>query len=168
MSEPNAAAAAVVGNALQALSERVSVFVEREMRGRHGDAWEQAARSGLTVAADSALDLGALLQVIEQHWSTVFVAKLAPGDRAAVNELRGVRNAVVHQRGFTTPDALRALDAMQKLLRSMGDTAAANDVVRLKAALAEPPKSPLRSSTRASFSSVGTSLPRPPLTASRT
>lgn len=79
----------------------------------------------------AALDVANLLQIIEQHWTTVFVAKLGPNDRAAVLELRGVRNQFVHNRPFSTPEAIRALDRMQRLLKATGRLKEAQKVTDL-------------------------------------
>lgn len=117
---------AVVGAALNLLHDALKPFVEHELRTRHGDAWAQVARSALPTArataedgGDDPFDVAALLQIIEKHWSSVFVGRLGPGDRASVNELRGIRNQWANQRPFAASEVIRALDTTQRLLRGM-------------------------------------------------
>lgn len=135
----------IVGRGLDLLQQSLRPFVEAELRARHGDQWRQVADAAFPGEPPrEEFDIAALLQIIERTWSTVFVSRLSQNDRSAVGELRGVRNAFVQQRPFSTPDLMRALDAMQRLMRAIGQTSVANDVARLKNTIATPPTTAVR------------------------
>jgi len=142
-----------VGAALQLLDQVLRPFVTTEMESRHGADWEPMARAGLpAAAADAPLDLAALLHLVEKYWTTVFVARLSQADRGYVNELRGIRNQVVHERPFTAPDLRRAFDITARLLTALGATDEARQVTAQKAALVPAAVAPTvvaRTSTRA-------------------
>ena len=157
MSDQIGGAADTVGSALRILHPALGRFVEREMRAKHGDSWERVARSVLLNVPDGqALDVAALLQVIEKNWSTNFVRTLSQNDRGHISELRGVRNQWAHQRPFTLPDTLRALDTVQRLLRAIAASEEASLVGELALSLQpsaaarplQPPLTGRRGSTR--------------------
>lgn len=121
MSDLEISGADPVGETLSLLTPVLRRFVHTEMTERHGADWEAVARAALpTAPPDEELDLASLLQTIEKHWATVFVAKLTQADRGYVSELRGVRNQWVHQRPFTAPDLRRTFDVSARLLQAMG------------------------------------------------
>lgn len=64
----------------------------------------------------AALDIQALLTIINNVWGEVFQADLGQAGRSYVNELRDVRNKWAHQNPFTLDDTYRAFDTMTRLL----------------------------------------------------
>lgn len=115
-----------VGKALELLNQGLQPFVERERRAVHGDRWLDAAQGNLREdrapskgkGKDKAAhwDPQALLVVMWDQWNLVFKNTLGPAERSLVSELRDVRNKWAHQQTFTTDDAYRALDSIQRLL----------------------------------------------------
>ena len=70
-------------------------------------------------------DTQAILAVMWNQWNTVFKNKLGQAERSLVGELRDVRNRWAHQKPFTTDDAYRALDSIQRLLTAVSAEQAA-------------------------------------------
>ncbi len=89
-----------VGKALELLPAGLYPFVERELRAKFGDGWEQKAREGgsvgpvasLVSASPAAWDVQALLGILDVQWQYVFRYKLGKSDRTLVFELRDIRN----------------------------------------------------------------------------
>jgi predicted AAA+ superfamily ATPase len=116
-----------VGKALDLLTTGVRPFVERELRAHHGEKWEAEARA--TVREDRSSpktkdktfhwDAHALLGVLWNEWNLVFGKTLGRAERSLVSELREVRNRWAHQETFTTDDAYRVLDSVQRLLQAV-------------------------------------------------
>ena len=65
------------------------------------------------------------------EWNSIFSRKLSRTDRSYVSELQTVRNAWAHNESFSTGDALRGLDTVQRLLESVAAGAQANEVGKL-------------------------------------
>lgn len=113
-----------VGKGLELLNQGLLPFVERELRAVHGERWREAAQSGLRDnraqgrAGDKSpnWDTQALLTVMWDQWNSVFKNTLGQAERSLVSELRDVRNKWAHQEPFSTDDAYRALDSIQRLL----------------------------------------------------
>ena len=111
-----------VGKALDLLNAGLKPFVERELQAAYGKDW--LARAGLLDPRATAgkkpkalhLDTHALLGVMWDQWNDIFKKTLGQAERSLVSELRDVRNKWAHQESFTTDDAYRALDSIERLL----------------------------------------------------
>ena len=65
------------------------------------------------------LDVQALFILINQEWYDVFRKTLGYAERNLISELRDVRNKWAHQQSFSTDDAYRALDSIERLLTAI-------------------------------------------------
>ncbi len=126
-----------VGRALELLNKGLHPFIEREMRAVYGDRWLQEAAANLrdyqlVSARNSELsgDTQVLLTVMWDQWQTVFRNVLGHAERSLVSELREVRNKWAHQEAFSTDDAYRALDSIQRLLTAVSAAQLASEVER--------------------------------------
>jgi predicted AAA+ superfamily ATPase len=113
-----------VGNALDLLVKGLQPFVERELQAALGKDW--VAQAGLLDPRAPGRrdntprwDSQALLTVMWDQWNAVFRKTLGQAERTLVSELRDVRNKWAHQEAFSTDDAYRALDSMQRLLTAV-------------------------------------------------
>jgi predicted AAA+ superfamily ATPase len=106
-------------------------FVEREMKARVGPYWreELASRHKFLKVEGEVIqwDTQAVLKAMVDSWQSVFKFVLGPAERGFVSELLEVRNKLAHEEPFTSDDAYRALDTMQRLLQALSavDQAAA-------------------------------------------
>jgi predicted AAA+ superfamily ATPase len=109
-----------VGEALDLLNAGLMPFIAREMKAAHGEAWEQAAEQVMRdiVGADRKIhwDSQALLRLMWEQWNQVFKNVLGHAERSLVSELREARNQWAHQETFSTDDAYRTLDSVERLL----------------------------------------------------
>lgn len=130
-----------VGDSLDIFLEGMLPFVTREMKSRHGDAWEDKVREimrdnpSTASKADKpniAWDTAMIIMMLIKEWQYLFRKKLGPGERAMIHELSDIRNRWAHQERFSTDDTLRALDTVHRLLSSIGAGDQAADVDRLK------------------------------------
>jgi predicted AAA+ superfamily ATPase len=128
-----------VGKGLDLLAGGLRPFVERELKSHLGDNWQSsfpdAARGPRTKAQNANLnDPQILLGVMWDKWNAVFREVLGHTERSLVSELRGVRNQWAHHEQFTSNDAIRALDSMERLLTavSAGDAAAEVGQMRME------------------------------------
>ena len=134
-----------VGRALELLNRGLKPFIEREMQAVYGARWQQEAAAKLRdyqVAARAGggsgdvgepnWDTQVLLIVMWEHWYAVFKNVLGHAERSLVSELREVRNKWAHQESFSTDDAYRALDSIQRLLTAVSASAQAGEVERQK------------------------------------
>jgi hypothetical protein len=108
-----------VGKGLELLKAGLQPFVERELKAVHGDKWEEIIRAGLPedrpkkkINWDSQL----ILSVMWNQWNSVFSRTLGPTERSLVSELRDIRNKWAHQEMFSSDNAYRALDTIERLL----------------------------------------------------
>ena len=115
-----------VGKSLDLLCAGLVPFVERELKAVHGNKWEEVAREGQPPergkgkkAAKLHLDTQALLAVMWNQWNQVFNRTLGMSERSIVSELRDVRNKWAHQEAFSSSDAYRALDSMERILAAV-------------------------------------------------
>jgi len=110
-------------------------YALRELKNHYGAQWWELAigdslRGTVTKASHWAqmsdderfnvLDIQAILSIMTSCWNDVFQNELGYTGRSYVSELREVRNSWAHQRAFTSEDAYRALDTMQRLLGMTG------------------------------------------------
>src|SRR6266566_730251 len=126
-----------VGRALEILNTGLTPFVEREMLAKHGERWRyEAARSlreqHLANEGGAHLDTQGLLLIMWDQWHEVFKNVLGHAERSLVSELREVRNKWAHQQAFSTDDAYRALDSIQRLLTAVSAAQEASEVERQK------------------------------------
>jgi predicted AAA+ superfamily ATPase len=120
-----------VGKGLENLRRGIQPFVERELKAFYGNLWfmdgvektlgdrigPEARIAGPEEERFSKLDALALLVIMWDNWSReLFQPKLGHTGRSYISELREVRNKWAHQQAFSTEDAYRALDTMQRLL----------------------------------------------------
>src|SRR5712692_1498438 len=116
-----------VGKTLELLNQGLRPFIERELQAVHGAGWQDAIQAGLRDSRTSARGKGsavhwdtqALLGVMWEQWNLVFRNTLGAAERSLVSELREARNKWAHQEVFSTDDAYRALDSMQRLLTAI-------------------------------------------------
>jgi len=114
-----------VGRALELLRTGLAPYVERELKSAYkGKAQEQAetltdnARD-LVDKAVTEWDVAGLLKLMIAGWGLVFEKTLGASERSLVFETRNYRNKWAHQDNFTSDDADRALDSIQRLLTSI-------------------------------------------------
>jgi len=112
-----------VSKGLELMATGLRPFVERELKSRLGASWETTGRDASQKVNwdDPQTLLGAMLD----HWNTVFRDSLGQAERSLVNELKVVRNQWAHHEQFSSNDAVRALDSIERLLNavSAGDKA---------------------------------------------
>jgi hypothetical protein len=77
-------------------------------------------------------DAAGLLKLMWEAWNDVFRNTLGPAERSLVGEIRGHRNNWAHQNAFSSDDADRALDSIQRLLTAVSATPQADEVGRMK------------------------------------
>jgi len=125
-----------VGRALSLLKQGLQPFVERQMQATYGSRWQYEAVQALRdqhIGDDGLhLDSQALLLIIWDQWQPVFRNVLGHAERSLVSELRETRNEWAHQRPFSTDDAYRALDSIQRLLNAVSAAQEAGEVERQK------------------------------------
>ena len=66
------------------------------------------------------------------QWNDVFRDVLGPAERSLVSELRGIRNHWAHNEQFSSNDAIRALDSMERLLNAVSAAEAAAEVGQMR------------------------------------
>jgi len=127
-----------VGKALEVLNKGLQPFVEREMQAAYGNRWQYEAVKSLREQhlSDEGnglhLDTQGLLLIIWDQWHTVFKNALGHAERSIVSELRDTRNKWAHQGVFSTDDAYRSLDSVQRLLIAVSAAQQAGEVERQK------------------------------------
>ena len=119
-----------VGKGLDLLASGLRPFVERELKSHLNDNWQSVLPDGSgrgSKAKPANLDdPQVLLGVMWDQWNIVFRDVLGINERSIVSELRGIRNQWAHNEQFSSNDAIRALDSMERLLNavSAGESAA--------------------------------------------
>lgn len=115
-----------VGKALDLLRAGLAPFVDREI----GTALKANTLDPQRVrgfAEDPMLrdkpaeqwDASALLKIMWDTWNEVFRATLGHAERSLVSEVRDWRNKWAHQQPFSSDDAYRALDSVERLLTAV-------------------------------------------------
>lgn len=124
-----------VGRAFELLATGLGPFIDRRMRARAAgrdqwfDQWKARERGPVSLQ-----DPAVQLKVMADCWDTVFRDELTRSDRNIIFELRDIRNKWAHNEAFTTDDAYRALDSIERLLTAV-DAVEASDVGRSKSEL---------------------------------
>ncbi len=128
-----------VGKALDLLNQGLFPFMKRELKAYYGDTWFAQTSANLREYqmpgkgdGDEHWDTQALLLVMWDQWNVVFRNVLGQAERSLVSELREVRNKWAHQEPFSTDDAYRALDSVQRLLTAVSAADQATEVERQK------------------------------------
>ena len=127
-----------VGKALEILNTGLKPFVELEMSAQYGARWQYEAVKSLREqhlsddGNDLHLDTQGLLLIMWDQWHTVFKNVLGHAERSLVSELRETRNKWANQEAFSTDDAYRALDSVQRLLTAVSAAQQAGEVERQK------------------------------------
>src|SRR2546421_1416053 len=128
-----------VGKALEILNKGLQPFIEREMQAVYGARWLQEAAANLREyhlasarSGELSGDTQVLLMVMWDQWNMVFKNVLGHAERSLVSELREARNKWAHQEAFSTDDAYRTLDSVQRLLSAVSAAAQASEVERQK------------------------------------
>ncbi|MCK6484528.1 MAG: DUF499 domain-containing protein [Phycisphaerae bacterium] len=127
-----------VGKGLDLLAAGLRPFVERELKSHLGDNWQNALPDPSNrgprgkpqpVNLD---DPATLLGVLWDQWNAVFRDVLGPAERSIVSELRTIRNQWAHNEQFTSNDAIRALDSMERLLNAVSAADSAGEVGQMR------------------------------------
>lgn len=112
-----------IGKALDVLHRGLSPFVEREMRVEFGDKWidELAVNKKIPITVENGVpqDVSILLSGMWDNWNIVFKKTLGISERSLVSEIRDIRNRWAHKEKFSSDDTYRALDSMERMLRSI-------------------------------------------------
>jgi len=132
-----------IGKCLEQLTAGLQPFVERELKSNYQDEWFAETRKTLSATQVDFLgtpdkpqwDIASLLATLWNQWNDVFKKVLGHTERSLVSELRDVRNKWAHQRTFTTDDAYRALDSMERLLNAVSAPKETEVIARHKAEL---------------------------------
>ncbi len=127
-----------VGKGLDLLATGLRPFVERELKSQLGDNWESSLpengpRGGKAKPKPANLDdPQTLLGILWDQWNAVFKNTLGHSERSIVSELRDVRNNWAHNEQFSSNDAIRALDSMERLLVAVSAADAATEVGQMR------------------------------------
>jgi hypothetical protein len=117
-----------VGKGLDLLVAGLRPFVERELNSHLGAKRETIAREHRRDPSQKVNwnDPQHLLGMMPDQWNAVFRESLGQTERTLVNELKGARNQCAHHEQFSSNDAIRALDSVERLLSavSAGEIAA--------------------------------------------
>lgn len=129
---------------MELLPDALIPFVEKRLESSLAGHWQSQIierYKGLRPNKNGEVDWDqqSLLKVMNIFWMEAFKDVLGQTERAIVNELIAVRNALAHDEKFTYDDAERALDSMRRLMEaiSAGDIAlniskARNTILRTK------------------------------------
>ena len=127
-----------VGKAMELLRAGLAPFVDREIQSsvKGGTVRMDAVRR---FADDPILgqkpitqwDVAGLLKLMWETWNDVFGRTLGRADRSLVQELRDWRNKWAHQEPFSSDDADRALDSMNRLLAAVS-APQADEIAKMK------------------------------------
>lgn len=116
-----------VGKALDLLKDGLRPFVERELKAQYQQRWFDEVKTALSpqqlsftgTASDPKWDIATILAIISNRWNEVFRKILGQAERSLVTELREIRNRWAHQQPFSSDDADRALDSVERLLTAV-------------------------------------------------
>ncbi|GIX27884.1 MAG: hypothetical protein KatS3mg123_1765 [Burkholderiales bacterium] len=127
-----------IGKAMEWLRAGLAPFVEREVQAAvkagtvRVEAVQRFAEDPLIGRKPIAQwDVAGLLKLMWETWNDVFGRTLGRAERSLVSELRDWRNQWAHQEPFSSDDADRALDSMERLLTAVS-APQADEVNRMK------------------------------------
>ena len=123
-----------VGKAFDLLSEGLRDFVDEAMTHGYGSAdwneqWaaEESQRRGGPLRTYAKTDVQVQLRAITEQWHR-FKDTLSRAQQSFASELRETRNLWAHNEPFSSDDAMRALDTIERLLHAVGAVDSAEDV----------------------------------------
>lgn len=121
-----------IGSGLELLRKALEPYIKRQLISVYKEKWwgmgadphvgrMPELKNKLAKAKDddarlSALDIAALLTILNNDWNEVFQLDLGKAGQVYVNELTTVRNKWAHQDTFILEDTYRAFDTMTRLL----------------------------------------------------
>lgn len=117
-----------VNKGLELLREGIFPFVVKELKAKYDSYWQEEAINSFPAGHHSAevepeeWDVQALLLIMWKQWNEVFKQILGFSEKAIVSELMEIRKRSAHQTRsnfFTTDDAYRALDNVERLLSAI-------------------------------------------------
>ncbi|RMG33561.1 MAG: ATP-binding protein [Gammaproteobacteria bacterium] len=114
-----------VGKGLELLRDGLAPFVAREFESAYPGKGQEEARRFIgddrlhAGKPMSEWDAAVLLKVMWEAWNSLFRNVLGFSERSLVSELRDVRNRWAHQQKFSSDDAYRALDSVERLLMAV-------------------------------------------------
>ena len=114
-----------IGKGLELLRAGLGPFVERELKhavqagNLTGYRRREIADDPMFLRPSTEWDVAVVLRLIWDNWNDSFSGTLGRSDRSLVSELRDHRNKWAHQEPFSSDDAYRALDSVQRLLTSI-------------------------------------------------
>ena len=125
-----------VGKAMELLTEGLLPVVERELHAKHGKYWINQVTTGwphdVNWQGDKPqMDAAFLLRAMWEQWNDTFRQTLGRAERTLVTELRDHRNKWAHQTKFSSDDAYRALDSVDRLLSAVS-APQADEVEKMK------------------------------------
>jgi predicted AAA+ superfamily ATPase len=125
-----------IGKGLDLLASGLRPFVERELKSQLGDNWRtvlpDGAGRGPKAKPANLDDPQVLLGVLWDQWNAVFRNVLGPAERSIVSELRDVRNRWAHNEQFSSNDAIRALDSVERMLNAVSAAEPAGEVGQMR------------------------------------
>lgn len=127
-----------VGKAMELLKAGLGPFVEREVKSAitAGSLTQERVRSFVEdpMLANKPItewDASGLIKIMWEIWNDVFRRTLGHSERSLVSEIRDWRNKWAHQHSFSSDDADRALDSVERLLTAVSATQA-DEVRKMK------------------------------------
>lgn len=115
-----------VGKVMELLRQGLGPFVEREVREKVTKGVVQMRELRRSLGDPRAFekpvaewDAAAQLKVMWTQWNDVFRYVLGRSERSLVQELRDWRNKWAHQERFSSDDAYRAIDSVERLLAAV-------------------------------------------------
>ncbi len=125
-----------IGKGLDLLATGLRTFVERELKSQLGATWRNvlpdSGSRGPKSKPANLDDPQVLLAVLWDQWNAVFRNVLGPAERSIVSELRDVRNKWAHNEQFSSNDAIRALDSVERMLNAVSAAEAAGEVGQMR------------------------------------
>jgi predicted AAA+ superfamily ATPase len=127
-----------IGKGMDLLVTGLRPFLERELNSHLGATWQSVLPESNSRGPKSKSqpvnldDPQILLAVLWDQWNSVFRDVLGLNERSLVSELRVVRNKWAHNEPFSSNDAIRALDSMERLLNAVSAADAAGEVGQMR------------------------------------
>jgi len=128
-----------VGKALELFRNGIAPYIDREVKAavQTGSLSAQAVKGFLddpnTAKKEiSDWDVSPLMKLMWDTWNDVFKRTLSFSQRSLVSEVRDWRNKWAHQHAFSSDDADRALDSMERLLAAVSAGPESEEVRRMK------------------------------------
>jgi predicted AAA+ superfamily ATPase len=113
-----------IAKGLEALLAGLEPYVLRELQAHLGGYWQEKVGDKLQTAklANGGIrwDNYSLLKAMKLFWPDVFAKTLGNAERNWAHEAADIRNDHAHDKPFTSDDAYRALDTLERLLMSIG------------------------------------------------